>query len=149
MEVKSDGLVLIHVEAAMPYYTKLSPEEREHYSCIARPSPPDGLLVLHMVNEYKRDTLGANHVLMGLAAGLYQRRALGFEDHFVFGTIHLEKIRLKVVAAAWENGKIVVYQLKVFDMRDTISMVQYYLLVRAINAIAREYCDAIDGRRTG
>lgn len=136
---------------------------REHYSCIAHPSPPDEFLVLHMVNEYKLDTLGQNQVLMGLATALYQRRVLGFEDHFVFGTIHFDKVRLRAVAATWEKGKvwasargrrhsdlflcqIEVYKLKEFDMRDPVSMIQYYLLVRAINAIALRYCSAIRGK---
>lgn len=38
-----------------------------------------------------------------MVSGLYQRRALGFKDHFVFGMAHHSTRLLDVFAATWEN----------------------------------------------
>ncbi|CUA69759.1 hypothetical protein RSOLAG22IIIB_14113 [Rhizoctonia solani] len=60
--------------------------------------------VLHWITEYKPDLdlEGARQqVCKGLTVALYQRRALGFTDHFVFGTCHYGQIYLEVVAATW------------------------------------------------
>ncbi|CUA77717.1 hypothetical protein RSOLAG22IIIB_12791 [Rhizoctonia solani] len=60
--------------------------------------------VLHSVTEYKWN-LGLEEarqqVYEGLTTALHQRRALGFTDHFVFGTCHYNQIHLEVVAAIW------------------------------------------------
>ncbi|CAE6440629.1 unnamed protein product, partial [Rhizoctonia solani] len=60
--------------------------------------------ILHWVMEYKPD-LGLEkahqQVYEGLTTALYQRRALGFTDQFVFGACHYDQIYLEVVAAIW------------------------------------------------
>ncbi|KAG8743727.1 hypothetical protein FRC10_011509 [Ceratobasidium sp. 414] len=62
--------------------------------------------VLHWVTEYKRDDYaGASkrRAWMAMTSGLYQRRSLGFKDHFVFGTAHDSNTSLTVFAGKWEN----------------------------------------------
>ncbi|CUA75635.1 hypothetical protein RSOLAG22IIIB_11880 [Rhizoctonia solani] len=63
--------------------------------------------VLHWVTVSKPD-LGLEEarqqVYEGLTTALYQRRALGFTDQFVFGTCHYNQIRLEVVAATWVSS---------------------------------------------
>ncbi|KAF8597749.1 hypothetical protein BDV93DRAFT_561976 [Ceratobasidium sp. AG-I] len=65
----------------------------------------DKLQVLHWATDYKPD--GAQHeeaaerqVMMAMVSGLYQRRALGFLEHFVFGAAHSGNL-LRVLAGAW------------------------------------------------
>ncbi|CAE6436972.1 unnamed protein product [Rhizoctonia solani] len=69
-------------------------------------SSPSGK-VLHWVTEYKRE-LGLKEsrrqVHEALTSALYQRRALGFMDHFVFGTSHHNQTLLEVVAATWVSA---------------------------------------------
>ncbi|KEP46459.1 hypothetical protein V565_197860 [Rhizoctonia solani 123E] len=58
----------------------------------------------HWVTEYKRDCneLDSKHqVAEGLVSALYQRRAYGFPDHFVFGSAHYDQTTIEVVAATW------------------------------------------------
>ncbi|KEP48964.1 hypothetical protein V565_111410 [Rhizoctonia solani 123E] len=60
--------------------------------------------VLHWVTEYKRDQdeLDSKHqVAEGLVSALYQRRAYGFPDHFVFGSAHYNRTVIEVIAATW------------------------------------------------
>ncbi|KEP45799.1 hypothetical protein V565_240380 [Rhizoctonia solani 123E] len=60
--------------------------------------------VLHWVTEYNQEfglDESRRQVRKGLAAALCQRRALGFMDHFVFGTCHFNQVWLEVVAATW------------------------------------------------
>ncbi|KAG8753571.1 hypothetical protein FRC11_007300 [Ceratobasidium sp. 423] len=61
-------------------------------------------LFLHWVTDFKRafdKEESIRQVLEGLVSGLYQRRALGFTDHFVFGTAHHTRGLLDVFAATW------------------------------------------------
>ncbi|KAF8595582.1 hypothetical protein BDV93DRAFT_528578 [Ceratobasidium sp. AG-I] len=75
-------------------------------SSLARASR-DKSLVLHWATEFKQDhSRGAEQKLFrALVSGLYQRRALGFLDHFVFGTAHHSGAALDVFAATWEVPK--------------------------------------------
>ncbi|KEP49714.1 hypothetical protein V565_094740, partial [Rhizoctonia solani 123E] len=62
------------------------------------------IYILHWVTEYKRDQDQLNskrQVAEGLVSALYQRRAYGFPDHFVFGTAHYSRTVIEVVAATW------------------------------------------------
>ncbi|QRW00043.1 hypothetical protein RhiJN_28061 [Ceratobasidium sp. AG-Ba] len=57
------------------------------------------------VAKYKRqgnEASSRRQVLEGLVTALYQRRALGFMDHCVFGMYHHSGARVDVIAAAWE-----------------------------------------------
>ncbi|CAE6368986.1 unnamed protein product [Rhizoctonia solani] len=59
---------------------------------------------LHWVTEYKRhhnELASKGQVVEGLVSALYQRRALGFPNHFVFGTAHHSQTTLEVLAATW------------------------------------------------
>ncbi|CUA76207.1 hypothetical protein RSOLAG22IIIB_12126 [Rhizoctonia solani] len=63
--------------------------------------------VLHWVTEFNRDLSleeARQQVYEGLTTALYQRRALGFTDQFVFGTCHYDQIQLEVVAATWVSS---------------------------------------------
>ncbi|EUC60788.1 hypothetical protein RSOL_365300 [Rhizoctonia solani AG-3 Rhs1AP] len=58
----------------------------------------------HWVTEYKRDhdrLDSRRQVTEGLVSALYQRRAFGFPNHFVFGTAHYLRTTIEVVAATW------------------------------------------------
>jgi hypothetical protein len=61
--------------------------------------------ILHWVTEYKREGLRleedvVRQTMMAISSGLYQRRALGFPGHYVFGTAHSGS-RLRVFAGTW------------------------------------------------
>ncbi|KDN37447.1 hypothetical protein RSAG8_10182, partial [Rhizoctonia solani AG-8 WAC10335] len=65
---------------------------------------PDNRYILHWVTEYKRDHNkldSQRQVSEGLVSALYQRRAYGFPDHFVFGTAHYSRTIIQVLAATW------------------------------------------------
>ncbi|CAE6432165.1 unnamed protein product [Rhizoctonia solani] len=60
--------------------------------------------VVHWVTEFKRhhsEAASKRQVVKGLVSGLYQRRALGFPNHLVFGTAHHSRTVLEVLAATW------------------------------------------------
>ncbi|CUA78003.1 hypothetical protein RSOLAG22IIIB_12970 [Rhizoctonia solani] len=60
--------------------------------------------ILHWVTEFKRDlseVASKRRVVEGLVSALYQRRALGFPNHFVFGTADHSQTSLEVLAATW------------------------------------------------
>ncbi|KAF8597774.1 hypothetical protein BDV93DRAFT_527173 [Ceratobasidium sp. AG-I] len=66
--------------------------------------------LLHWATEYaKAGTRHEDHaerrVLIAMVSGLYQRRALGFPSHFVFGTAHSGD-KLRVFAGTWALKKI-------------------------------------------
>ncbi|CAE6419537.1 unnamed protein product [Rhizoctonia solani] len=79
---------------------------RPALSCFARSedSVPECRYAPHWVTEFKRD-LGTpasqGQVVEGLVSALYQRRALGFPNHLVFGTAHYNEVVLEVLAATW------------------------------------------------
>ncbi|KAG9081694.1 hypothetical protein FRC06_005438 [Ceratobasidium sp. 370] len=119
--------------------------------------------VLHWVIEYK----GGRHTepskrqaWMGMASGLYQRRSLGFKDHFVFGAAHHSDTSLAVFAGGWLDDtappaaastsrpeeKIAIYTLGTFDMASTSDILQYYLLMRDTRRLALQYKAAIDAQ---
>ncbi|KEP46295.1 hypothetical protein V565_206980 [Rhizoctonia solani 123E] len=65
---------------------------------------PHHRYVLHWVTEYKRDLdkLDSTHqVAEGMVSALYQRRAYGFPNHFVFGSAHYSRTIIEVLAATW------------------------------------------------
>ncbi|CAE6465357.1 unnamed protein product [Rhizoctonia solani] len=65
---------------------------------------PDHSYVLHWVTEYQRDNDkldSQRQVAEGLVSALYQRRAYGFPNHFVFGTVHHSRTIVEVLAATW------------------------------------------------
>lgn len=61
--------------------------------------------VTHWATEFKRDRRDqqacTNQVTMAMVSGLYQRRALGLTNHFVFGTVHIPGDKLVVLAGRW------------------------------------------------
>ncbi|KAG8686296.1 hypothetical protein FRC11_009190, partial [Ceratobasidium sp. 423] len=65
---------------------------------------PECRFILHWVTEFKRtgdEKPSKQQVVEGLVSGLYQRRALGFPNHFIFGTAHHSETTLEVLAATW------------------------------------------------
>ncbi|KAG8717715.1 hypothetical protein FRC08_006856 [Ceratobasidium sp. 394] len=94
---------------------------------------------------------------MAMVSGLYQRRSLGFKDHYVFGTAH-HSTKLYVFAGKWvchadlpevarsdpATEKVIIYALGTFYMESTIDMLQYYLLMRATRRLALDYKASID-----
>ncbi|KDN36315.1 hypothetical protein RSAG8_10937, partial [Rhizoctonia solani AG-8 WAC10335] len=75
-------------------------------SCFPRAESidPEYRYALHWVTEFKRDhddAVSKSQVVEGLVSALYQRRAFGFPNHFVFGTAHHSRTVLEVLAATW------------------------------------------------
>ncbi|KAG9079291.1 hypothetical protein FS749_008633 [Ceratobasidium sp. UAMH 11750] len=123
-------------------------------------SVPAWEYVLHWVTEFKGDgqpIVSKRQTWMVMVSGLYQRRSLGFKDHYVFGTAH-HSTKLNVFAGKWvcdadlpevarsdpATDKIIIYTLGTFYMESTIDMLQYYLLMRATRRLALDYKAAID-----
>jgi hypothetical protein len=83
-------------------YDALRPMIQRAWSSTVQLSPK--LQILHWATEYKINGASEGEVqrqtMMAMATGLNQRRALGFLDHFVFGTAHLGK-SLQVFAGTW------------------------------------------------
>ncbi|KAH7325501.1 hypothetical protein B0J17DRAFT_772371 [Rhizoctonia solani] len=82
---------------------------------------------------------------MSMVLGLYQRRALGFKDHYVYGTAHHSGDQLTVFAGAWKDeafqdgnmskdAKITLYKLDTFDLTSTADM--YKELLEAVNSLS-------------
>lgn len=64
--------------------------------------------LLHWTNEYERDQerkVVTRQVQLGLVSGIYQRRAYGCPDQFVFGIAHHTSSCLDVLAATWDLPK--------------------------------------------
>ncbi|KEP55626.1 hypothetical protein V565_002400 [Rhizoctonia solani 123E] len=75
-------------------------------SCFPRSlsSSPECRFIPHWVTEFKphhSEPASRRQVVKGLVSALYQRRALGFPNHFVFGTAHHSRTCLEVLAATW------------------------------------------------
>ncbi|CAE6479283.1 unnamed protein product [Rhizoctonia solani] len=65
---------------------------------------PSHRYALDWVTEYKRDHNkldSRRQVAEGLVSALYQRRAYGFPNHFVFGSAHYSRTTIEVIAATW------------------------------------------------
>ncbi|KAB5589561.1 hypothetical protein CTheo_6987 [Ceratobasidium theobromae] len=100
-ETTSDSIVLFwHPGEEFPSKFLCMPLEAPALSCLARKHT---LAVLHWATEYTQDDAlaASRQTRMAMVSGLYQRRALGFIDHFVFGTAHSGN-RLEVFAGRWE-----------------------------------------------
>ncbi|KAB5590209.1 hypothetical protein CTheo_6356 [Ceratobasidium theobromae] len=103
-ETISDSIVLFwDPEDRFRILFKSGPRRKPALSCLAREHTP---AALHWATEYKQDDPLAvsRQTRMAMVSGLYQRRALGFMDHFVFGTAHSGN-RLDVFAGRWESVK--------------------------------------------
>ncbi|KDN39272.1 hypothetical protein RSAG8_08907, partial [Rhizoctonia solani AG-8 WAC10335] len=75
-------------------------------SCFPRTGSidPEYRYALHWVTEFNGDydePLSKSQIVEGLVSALYQRRAFGFPNHFVFGTAHHSRTVLEVLAATW------------------------------------------------
>lgn len=79
---------------------------RESLSCFYQLEPPERLFVIHCVSDYNRSSAAQSKALVGMVAGLYQRRLLGMTNQFVFGLIRRSVHFLQVVAASWHQGKV-------------------------------------------
>ncbi|CUA75544.1 hypothetical protein RSOLAG22IIIB_05942 [Rhizoctonia solani] len=111
--------------------------------------------VLHWANQFRRgsnEMTSKRQVWMTMVSGLYQRRALGFDDHYVYGTAHHSQTQLTIYAGAWDNkisqdgklsidAKIILYELCTLDVLSPVDMVQFYLLMRLARHLALQYKD--------
>ncbi|CAE6474060.1 unnamed protein product [Rhizoctonia solani] len=75
-------------------------------SCFPRTgsAPAECGYVVHWVTDFKHhhsEAASRHQVVKGLVSALYQRRALGFPNHIVFGTAHHSRTVLEVLAATW------------------------------------------------
>ncbi|CAE7225555.1 unnamed protein product [Rhizoctonia solani] len=88
-----------HIAGAAP------PAARSSLLCLmAESNQPNYGYLLHWVTEFKRLGQAENsrhQVVEGLVSALYQRRAFGFPNHFVFGTAYHSRTTLEVLAATW------------------------------------------------
>lgn len=62
------------------------------------------LYVLHWATEHKGDKHSAHQLCYDLGAAQYQRRALGFSNHVIFGSTCYKGI-MKVYSSSWVNDK--------------------------------------------
>ncbi|KAH7334249.1 hypothetical protein B0J17DRAFT_720664 [Rhizoctonia solani] len=87
---------------------------------------------------------------MAMVSGLYQRRAFGFKDYYIYGTAYHSTDQLTVYAAAWNNEgsqgetlskdtKIMLYELDTFETASPSDMIRYYLLMRLSRHLALGY----------
>ncbi|QRV93411.1 hypothetical protein RhiJN_21429 [Ceratobasidium sp. AG-Ba] len=114
-------------------------------SCYSGSKVPRVLHIVHCVTEYESLGVdGERQTLMGIASAMHHRLALGFDDQLVFGIIHTKIADFRVVAAAWQEGQIVVYNLDRFKLQVPIEALRFYLLIREIKRIGLGYCDAIE-----
>ncbi|KAB5589563.1 hypothetical protein CTheo_6989 [Ceratobasidium theobromae] len=100
-ETTSDSMVLFWPAPDFGQKFFYRPHKAPALSCLAREHTP---AVLHWTTEYTQDDAlaASRQTRMAMVSGLYQRRALGFIDHFVFGTAHSGN-RLEVFAGRWES----------------------------------------------
>ncbi|EUC61505.1 hypothetical protein RSOL_396330 [Rhizoctonia solani AG-3 Rhs1AP] len=90
-----------------PSIQTVQPKSWAALSCFPSSASTSGLdhcYALHWVTEFKRDgneALSKCQVVEGLVSALYQRRAFGCPNHFVFGTAHYSRTTLEVLAATW------------------------------------------------
>jgi hypothetical protein len=75
------------------------------YCCLSLQSFLASLAVPHWMTEFKRQEKAGLAALrqlqIALVPVLYQRRALGYPDHFVFGTWPVAEFVVQVIAATW------------------------------------------------
>ncbi|KAF8602045.1 hypothetical protein BDV93DRAFT_524261 [Ceratobasidium sp. AG-I] len=83
----------------------ISYDTRSIYSCF--PTATSVLLLPHCIIDVKTpeidEVVSDRQVLFGMVSALYQRRALGFPQQFVFGISHGSGSFVYVYAARWEN----------------------------------------------
>lgn len=84
---------------------RISSRVHPTYSCFAK--APISLLLPHCLGGFKalaiEGSVSERQVLIGMVSALYQRRALGFPGHFVFGISHRRGCNVNVLAARWET----------------------------------------------
>ncbi|KDN39877.1 hypothetical protein RSAG8_08528, partial [Rhizoctonia solani AG-8 WAC10335] len=102
---KPDACALIPIPGG-PGALFALPDLKPSLSCFPRfgSAPPNCNYVPHWVTEFKRhhsEQASKRQVVKGLVSALYQRRALGFPNHLVFGTAHHTRTVLEVLAATW------------------------------------------------
>ncbi|KEP49707.1 hypothetical protein V565_094670 [Rhizoctonia solani 123E] len=100
-EVQPDACAFI----PMPDIPLIPQDQRAALSCfpMIESTHPDYKYALHWVTEFKRDNdhhASKCQVVEGLVSALYQRRAFGCPNHFIFGTAHYSRT-LEVLAATW------------------------------------------------
>ncbi|KAF8595583.1 hypothetical protein BDV93DRAFT_528579 [Ceratobasidium sp. AG-I] len=69
------------------------------------PASANESFVIHWATEFKQEHSEQEtkkRLFRPLVSGLYQRRAFGFPDHYVFGTAHHSTTTLEAFAATWE-----------------------------------------------
>ncbi|KAG8737410.1 hypothetical protein FRC11_002066, partial [Ceratobasidium sp. 423] len=122
-------------------------------ACCSIAYPDTYASALHWVNEFERESgeeTSKRRVWMAMVSGLYQRRALGFKDHYVYGTAHYSSGELTVFAGAWndkaskgeilsKDAKIILYDLGTFFVGYPTDMVRLYLLMRLARGLGLEY----------
>ncbi|KAF8597748.1 hypothetical protein BDV93DRAFT_547731 [Ceratobasidium sp. AG-I] len=93
-------------------------------------------------------------VMMAMVSGLYQRRVLGFLDHFIFGTAHSGD-SLRVLAGTWTLRKgnamstsITMYELGEYKLNNTLQIAELYLLMRASRSLGLRYMETISSPDT-
>ncbi|QRV77448.1 hypothetical protein RhiJN_05463 [Ceratobasidium sp. AG-Ba] len=145
--VKPDAADMILFPTLRGYDSVTGPQLSCHYLS----SQPLTLLVVHCVTEYKSlDAKGDCQALVAIVSAMYQRLALGFDKHLIFGIIHSYGVDYRVVAAVWRDDKINIYHLGSFHLQVPPSALRFYLLMREIRKLGNEYREEImqAGRRS-
>ncbi|CAE6482904.1 unnamed protein product [Rhizoctonia solani] len=101
------------------------------------------LEVIHCITKFKRDGSGKNQALMGIVSGLYQKKVLNMAHQLVFGIFQHQKDFLQVVAGAWRDNRIHVYNVGSYSLSNPLHTVRLYLVLRGIRKLAHTYLEQL------
>ncbi|CAE6459242.1 unnamed protein product [Rhizoctonia solani] len=156
LTARADSAVFIQLKV------NLDMEGSERQACCTLVHRDSYRSILHWANEFKRDAdekTSERQVWMAMVSGIYQRRALGFKDHYVYGTAHHSRNMLNVFAGGWtdktsqdgnlsKDAKITLYKLGTFNMSRPPDMVRFYNLMRLSRHCALKYKMALEAVTT-
>ncbi|KDN34154.1 hypothetical protein RSAG8_12767, partial [Rhizoctonia solani AG-8 WAC10335] len=140
----ASGVILLPIANFNPY--NLSPEFRTATSAatntLENPENRD-LTLVHCVVELKWMGSGENQMKMALVSALLQKKILGTTEQFVFGVFQFDRDFLEVNAGLWLDDEIKVYKVGTYSLRAPASLIEFHLLLRGVNQLARVYRDQL------
>ncbi|CAE6473377.1 unnamed protein product [Rhizoctonia solani] len=136
-KTKADGVLRVGVPNFLPYVAHANMGVAATAFC--HKAIDDTLQLVHCAVEFKREGDGSNQAMMAMVSGLYQRRVLQMSGQFVFGVLHSEKTRFRVVAGIWQENNIQLYEIGSYSMLFPAQAVQFYLVLRGIHRRASSY----------
>ncbi|EUC55206.1 hypothetical protein RSOL_100900 [Rhizoctonia solani AG-3 Rhs1AP] len=133
---KADGVLYLDIPDFPAYLANA--EFREIGSAFI-PGRRANLEVIHCITKFKRGGSGKNQALMGIVSGLYQKKVLNVAHQLVFGIFQHQQDFLQVVAGAWRDNRIQVYNVGSYSLSNPVHTVRLYLVLRGIRKLAHTY----------